>query len=415
MNKIILKILSKLVKRLNVIIENYKKGIATPNIEYTPFTIAGKYESGEKLQMVKPVTIERVLPLKIYNLIVGGYLDFYCSEQYFMKYTDAIVFPQSDFILTENKAIWDKFYNPVFTKNIPMDKDLGCRIDNELYINTNKEIVNFKRAFSLCGVHADVWSHFMIQYLPMLYYSTEVEGLFDNELTILVPEYTDEHLKEVLDSFIEKLKNVKVQTLLSNQMARCEELIYMESATQMIDHEKYVSYSDMIIPKKIALTIKENLVTPFITRFYSKELITNPKLYIRRKNAIYRNILNVDELEEFFINEGFTIIEPHLLSFSEKVNLFHNADFIAGPNSAGFSNLIFSQPKTKVLMFSNLQRAFEPYLSFFDQHFDLNFLTVTGNDEDAADSHSSFYIPMEKVKAAYKQLAVNSKQNVVRK
>ena len=248
----------------------------------------------------------------------------------------------------------------------------------------------------------------MIQYLPKLYYSAQVEGLFDNELTILVPEYADEHLKEVLYSFIEQLKNVKVHTLSSNQMAHCKELIYMESATQMIDHEKYVSYSDMIVPKKVAQTIKENLVTPFISKYYSKELSTNPKLYIRRKNASDRNILNVDELEEFFEKEGFTIIEPHLLSFSEKVNLFHNAEFIAGPNSAGFSNLIFSHPGTKVLMFSNLQRAFEPYLSFFDQHFELNFLTIIGNDEDAADSHSSFYIPMEKVKTAYKQLTVNS-------
>lgn len=103
-------------------------------------------------------------------------------------------------------------------------------------------------------------------------------------------------------------------------------------------------------------------------------------------------------------DEGFQIIEPHRLTFSEKINYFNKASIVIGPNSAGFSNLIFSRPGTKVLIFSNLQRSIESYLSFFYQHFDLKFMTETGTDTDQANSHSDFEIPIEKIKIAYSEM-----------
>ena len=70
-----------------------------------------------------------------------------------------------------------------------------------------------------------------------------------------------------------------------------------------------------------------------------------------------------------------------------------------------FSNLIFSQPQTKVLTLVNLQRGFEPYIAYFVNSFKLDFLAVTGEDVDPSDSQSSFSVPLEKVKEAFEYLA----------
>lgn len=405
MQPILPKILRKLIKGLTIALSKTEKKKALDASQLKSFRIAGKYEGGIKVHLVKPETIERITPLKIYQLIAGGELNFISAEQFLMKYTDAMVYPHSDFVITKGLAVWDKFYNPVFTKNIVQDKDIAIVKKNLLYLkNEEKKTVTFQRAFSLCGVHANVWSHFMIQYLPKLYYLNAVNNFFENKLTILIPNQTDKHLIEVLQTFLKDKQQVELYTLQDNEVARCNELYYMESATQMIDHESYVSYADMIIPAQVASVIKQNLVKPFLVNYLSGNEKTNSMIFIRRKNAGYRNMINIDEVENFFENKGFQLIEPHLLSFQDKVTLFNQAKIVLGPYSSGFSNLIFSTPKTKVLMFSNLQRSFEPYLSFFDQHFDLDFLTVTGDDEKQSNSHSSFTIPLERIEAAYNQL-----------
>jgi capsular polysaccharide biosynthesis protein len=405
MQRILPKILRKLIKGLTVALSKTEKKIESDISQLKSYRIAGKYEGGIKVHQVKPETIERITPLKIYQLIVGGEIRFKSEEQFLMKYIDSVVYPHSDFIITQGLAVWDKFYSPVFTKNLFQDKDIALVKQNVLYLkNKEKKILFFHRAFSLCGVHADVWSHFMIQYLPKLYYLNNIHAFFDEKLTVLVPNQTDKHLVEVLHAFLKDKQQVEIHMLQDDEVASCSELYSMESATQMIDHESYVSYADMIIPQQVAMVIKENLVKPFLADYLTGNEKEGLKLFIRRKNAGYRNMINVDEVEQFFEKEGFLFIEPHLLSFQEKVTLFSQAEVVVGPYSSGFSNLIFSKQKTKVLMFSNLQRSFEPYLSFFDQHFQLNFLTVTGADENAADSHSSFYIPLEKVKAAYNQM-----------
>ena len=43
------------------------------------------------------------------------------------------------------------------------------------------------------------------------------------------------------------------------------------------------------------------------------------------------------------------VIYPEDYFFLEQVNLFRNAEYIAGPGGAVFTNIIFCKPKTKIL------------------------------------------------------------------
>ena len=209
----------------------------------------------------------------------------------------------------------------------------------------------------------------------------------------------DEHVAYVFDSFVSNyLPEVSVRILNRDEVACCDELYVIESTTSMIDNEKYVSYVDMVIPGYVSELLKKYMVPQLPT--------VNPfeRIFLVRRGA-WRNLLNSEEIEAYFESLGFRMVEPHKLSYQDKVSLFHSAQEVVGPYSSGFSNTIFCQPGTKVLILSNLQRAFEPFLTFYRQYFGLDLLCVTGADEQQENSHSPYKIPLEKVKAAYYELS----------
>ena len=51
------------------------------------------------------------------------------------------------------------------------------------------------------------------------------------------------------------------------------------------------------------------------------------------------------------INNNFIPVKLHDLKFIEQVNLFYNADCVAGLHGAGFINLVFCRHGTKVIEF----------------------------------------------------------------
>ena len=82
------------------------------------------------------------------------------------------------------------------------------------------------------------------------------------------------------------------------------------------------------------------------------------KFYIDRSDSKsnhrnLRKVLNENEVKNFLIKKGFSIIALSELSFSDQINLFHNAKQIVGLHGAGFANLIFSKPGTFVLEFKS--------------------------------------------------------------
>jgi hypothetical protein len=76
------------------------------------------------------------------------------------------------------------------------------------------------------------------------------------------------------------------------------------------------------------------------------------KIFISRKNDSLqgnRKIVNNKELEKLLTAKGFKIITLSNFSFKKQVEIFKAADFIIGLHGAGFTNIVFSKPKTKIL------------------------------------------------------------------
>lgn len=72
------------------------------------------------------------------------------------------------------------------------------------------------------------------------------------------------------------------------------------------------------------------------------ETIQPKRLYVSRRNAKMRRLLNEDVLHDGLKSRGFTIIEPGDFSKIEQINLFSNAEIIVGQHGMGIANAAFS-------------------------------------------------------------------------
>ena len=87
----------------------------------------------------------------------------------------------------------------------------------------------------------------------------------------------------------------------------------------------------------------------------------NRRIYISRSDTRKRRIVNEAEIWPSFARRGFESIAAARFSFREQVALFAEAEMVAGPHGAGFSNLLFAPDGTRVLEISNLEKVKDTY------------------------------------------------------
>jgi hypothetical protein len=93
---------------------------------------------------------------------------------------------------------------------------------------------------------------------------------------------------------------------------------------------------------------------------YSQELLPD-RFFISRKRTRGRNILNSKEFYCLLKKYNIVSIELESLSFSQQIRLFRDAKLVIGAHGAGLTNILFCQPKTKVIEFINEDYAFGMY------------------------------------------------------
>ena len=73
------------------------------------------------------------------------------------------------------------------------------------------------------------------------------------------------------------------------------------------------------------------------------------RIYISRKQANNRRIINEDEIIELLTKFGFQSVRLESMSVTEQASLLANAQIIISPHGGGLTNLVFCQPGTKVI------------------------------------------------------------------
>ena len=76
---------------------------------------------------------------------------------------------------------------------------------------------------------------------------------------------------------------------------------------------------------------------------------TPRRLYVSRRDSTKRRLENEVEIEAALVRHGFSIVTLTGVSFPDQVRLFRNVEIVVGPHGAGFANLLFCQPGTRVI------------------------------------------------------------------
>ena len=92
----------------------------------------------------------------------------------------------------------------------------------------------------------------------------------------------------------------------------------------------------------------------FLRESFIPEDVAEPHrlIYISRNDALYRKIINEEEVEDYLQEIGFEILQMSELPFLEQVKICAEARIIVGPHGAGLSNTVFCQNAKILEIFS---------------------------------------------------------------
>lgn len=118
--------------------------------------------------------------------------------------------------------------------------------------------------------------------------------------------------------------------------------------------------------------VKNKLLTAALQQQPSTNF--NTRIFISRKDAAQRRIVNEDDVFKLFQAQGFTRYELDKLSVTDQIFLFKNAEIIVSPQGTGLANSIFCTEKTKIIeLFQSLNDCTFWYLA---QDLHLNYTPI---------------------------------------
>ena len=355
----------------------------------------------EKVYHIKDATWETNQVAEIYNIAKQTTNILHHQAQDILRVKDARVIMSSDIVLTQNGALWDKYYSYNFDKSIiPWDADYLNHSGNllQVYRSTKQTQYIKGECLSLLGVFVQVWAHFMMQFICKLYYAEEA-GLLDHNTTLLVPNNMDANMKEIVEGVMSRYPNLKCVVAQDGTEYVCENLYYIQ--TTSVFHNQCVNFNhgQIVIPQRVVNAIQTHIVSQYLNNV--KDNPKYEKIFLIRRNTS-RSLENNDEVEEYFRKEGFFFMEGAEYSLKEKAEIFHSAKIIVGPQGTAFTNTIFCN-EAKCLIFVNAAHVMENSLFTLSYPHVKRCIHITGADT-SQHYQSTVYIPLDKIKNAYKEI-----------
>ena len=187
------------------------------------------------------------------------------------------------------------------------------------------------------------YGHWMLDILPKLCISEKFSNLNDFD-GIYLPNIKNNFQKDSLKYF-----NINPNKYIDGSEINH---IYAEKLT--IPQHPYWEINKHQF--ETVANVDQDIISILRNKFLkNSENTTKEKLYIDRSDSKYfhMQIENTEELHKFLKKNNFKILKLSEITFEDQISLFQNAEIVVGAHGAGLCNLIFCNPKTKVIEFSN--------------------------------------------------------------
>ena len=180
--------------------------------------------------------------------------------------------------------------------------------------------------------------HWLYDVLPRIGI-LEKQNLLNQINFFLLPNTKEKFQKETLS-----LLNFSDEKILDSSTYRhisCEKL-FITNHPYCLTNDAHEDAQN--IPTWICQWLKSKFLKNKKEKNYPK------KIYIDRGDNIFgRHIINKNQIEDILKKKQYYFIKLENLSFREQVEIFNNASNIIGLHGAGFANLSFCRPETRIL------------------------------------------------------------------
>ena len=341
---------------------------------------------------IKEGAEEKIVLQKISKISSGGNITLKSNDINLLTFKSATITEGSDFIRLKNNKIYNPYFNFNVNKYFITTSPDYIKRKNDIYflkkIKTTREV---EIAFNLVSSN-NSWSHFLGLVAPKIQYLSKLNS--NKKISIVTNSIKDSQILEILNIEVSKFKNISLVNLKEGESIQCKILYHIELDSYIAIHGFLSSPYGIFISK----------TTRDYWRSLRDRLIINPqpqtlKLFIGRKGR--RNLLNYDEIRDFFVNKDFLEIFPEDYSLSEKVRMFNSASHIVGPASSGFTNIIFCQKSTKVVWFMNFARVIDTYITTYCEEENISLFALTGIDECPEELNSNTLINIDLIKSYF--------------
>ena len=342
--------------------------------------IYGKIEnsidsSKDKRIKVEIVNIDKDLSYRIFNITNGR------------LYTDRI---HDTAVLIDNKIIEEPsfqlryrgpfIHNSNIKNNIVFKKGTPRKLKN-----LNGSVLSLLTGG---GGNNNYW-HWLFDVLPKLSLYSKNFDLNDIDY-FLLPDHIKKFQIETLDCL-----NIPKNKRLSSKKFRhikAKELI-------ITDHPVVISENPTKDIMNMPIWISQWLKANFLKQVIKNGEKNIKKIYIDRdvgssEQLPLRYISNENQVKKYLLKNNFISVKLHELKFIDQVKLFNNAKCIVGLHGGGFANIVFCNPKTKIIELRGTHSG-NPIENLAKKN-DLNYVSITVNaKQNFPNQQGGIHIPIE--------------------
>lgn len=163
--------------------------------------------------------------------------------------------------------------------------------------------------------------HWLLEIMPRLYVFREQA----KDLTLII---TDFKLPHFAQEFIQIFGFKDVVYLKEDELAKVERLHFATHFSR-----------GLAFNPAVTLEMRDWLQSKMLR---SDRPSAGEKIFISRKNAVFRKTLQEDVLYDFLKERGFVKYDLQQPSIQEQADFFKDAKYIVGSHGAGFTNMVYS-------------------------------------------------------------------------
>lgn len=330
-------------------------------------------------------------------------------EIYVAEIEKVSVIGENSVIISDNFCLYDiakrnseKRYNLRFGSVRNIDENYAI-VES---INNNEKI---SQAISLIGFASFNYYHFTIELLSRIQYIDKFKDYISipilvDEKALSIPQF-----REILN--IINWHNHPIIPIKKNYIYEVEKLIYPSYNTWLpINLEKGMKTraEDFLIAKSAIKYIRNNVLKS--NKINADTLSGYRKIFISRKNAKNKRLINEEKVIEITKKYNFEIAYPEELTFLQQVKLFSESEYIVGSTGAAFTNILFCPKNAKIMCIIPKKYMFYAYSTIAKiLNLQCAFLDAEVIKEEQATSMEYYSIDIDYYEKCLKDITCNNK------